>query len=175
MPCRARLSLPGVPQHLIQRGNNRQACFFSDEDYRIYLEWLAEHAAKTGCCVHAYVLMTNHVHLLVSADRGDASGALMKALGQCESRLSAQRYAVGRAFPFMPDSGRSVFAGLPALHRTESGTRWNGRASGRIPLVELSGQRGGRGQRTDPAAFALRGAWARCGKPASGLPRVVPP
>ena len=82
MPRRARLALPGVPLHLIQRGNNRQACFFADEDYRFYLDWLTEQAAKTGCQVHAYVLMTNHVHLLVSADRAEASGALMKAVGQ---------------------------------------------------------------------------------------------
>lgn len=82
MPRRARLTLPNVPLHLIQRGNNRQACFFADEDYRFYLDWLTEHADKTGCRVHAYVLMTNHVHLLVSPDRAGAAGALMKALGQ---------------------------------------------------------------------------------------------
>ncbi|BAO30884.1 transposase [Sulfuritalea hydrogenivorans] len=82
MPRRARLALLGVPLHLIQRGNNRQACFFADADYRLYLEWLAEHAGKTGCRIHAYALMTNHVHLLVSADRAEAPGALMKALGQ---------------------------------------------------------------------------------------------
>ena len=82
MPRRARLTPPNVPLHLIQRGNNRQACFFADEDYRFYLDWLTEHAVKTGCRVHAYVLMTNHVHLLVSPDRAGAAGALMKALGQ---------------------------------------------------------------------------------------------
>ncbi len=82
MPRRARIALPNVPVHLIQRGNNRQPCFFADEDYRRYLDWLAEYAAKTRCHVHAYVLMTNHVHLLLSADRADAGGALMKSLGQ---------------------------------------------------------------------------------------------
>ena len=82
MPRRPRLALQGVPLHLIQRGNNRQACFFAEEDYRFYLEWLLEHAGKTGCRVHAYVLMTNHVHLLISVDRAEAAGALMKALGQ---------------------------------------------------------------------------------------------
>lgn len=82
MPRRPRLALPGVPLHLIQRGNNRQACFFAEEDYRFYLAWLAEYASKTGCRLHAYVLMTNHVHLLISADRAEAPGALMKALGQ---------------------------------------------------------------------------------------------
>ncbi|MHB9100930.1 MAG: transposase [Sulfuricella sp.] len=82
MPRRARLSLPNVPLHIIQRGNNRQACFFTDEDYHLYLDWLNEHSTKTGCQVHAYVLMTNHVHLLISTDRAGAPGALMKALGQ---------------------------------------------------------------------------------------------
>ncbi len=82
MPRRARIALPNVPIHIIQRGNNRQACFFADEDYRRYLDWLAEYATKTGCRVHAYVLMTNHVHLLLSADQADAGGALMKLLGQ---------------------------------------------------------------------------------------------
>jgi REP-associated tyrosine transposase len=82
MPRRPRLALPNVPLHLIQRGNNRQACFFADDDYRFYLDWLAEHAGKTGCRIHAYVLMTNHVHLLVSAEQAAAPGALMKALGQ---------------------------------------------------------------------------------------------
>lgn len=82
MPRRARLTLPNVPMHVIQRGNNRQACFFADEDYRFYLEWLTEYAGKTGCIIHAYVLMTNHVHLLVSPGSGDGVGALMKALGQ---------------------------------------------------------------------------------------------
>jgi len=82
MPRRARIALPNVPQHLIQRGNNRQACFFADEDYRFYLDWLAEYAGKAGCRIHAYVLMTNHVHLLISAERGSAPGEMMKALGQ---------------------------------------------------------------------------------------------
>lgn len=82
MPRRPRLTLPNVPLHLIQRGNNRQACFFADEDYLSYLEWLTEYAAKTGCLVHAYVLMTNHVHLLISAEQATSPGALMKALGQ---------------------------------------------------------------------------------------------
>lgn len=82
MPRRARLILPDVPLHLIQRGNNRQLCFAADEDYRCYLDWLKEYAGKTGCRIHAYVLMTNHVHLLVSAERGEAPGELMKALGQ---------------------------------------------------------------------------------------------
>lgn len=82
MPRRPRLVLPNVPLHVIQRGNNRQACFFAAEDYRRYFDWLVESAGRVGCEVHAYVLMTNPVHLLISADRAGSTGALMKALGQ---------------------------------------------------------------------------------------------
>ncbi len=49
MPRRPRLALPNVPQHIIQRGNNRQTCFYAEEDYRVYLEWLNEFAKKTDC------------------------------------------------------------------------------------------------------------------------------
>jgi len=82
MPRRARLLLPGVPLHIIQRGNNRQACFYAPEDYRFYLEWLGECADKAQCRIHAYVLMTNHVHLLLSSSKPEGAGVLMKALGQ---------------------------------------------------------------------------------------------
>lgn len=92
MPRRARLVLPNVPLHLIQRGNNRQTCFFSDSDYRIYLAWLAEHADASGCRVHAYVLMSNHVHLLISATELGSPGALMKALGQQYVQYVNRRY-----------------------------------------------------------------------------------
>jgi REP element-mobilizing transposase RayT len=105
LPRRARLSLPHVPLHIIQRGNNRQACFFADEDYRFYLDWLSKHADKTGCRVHAYVLMTNHVHLLISTERAEAPGALMKGLGQryvqYVTALPPQRHVVGRALSLL--------------------------------------------------------------------------
>lgn len=82
MPRRARIQLPGVPVHLIQRGNNRSACFYADEDYRFYLDHLTEQAQKHGCTLHAYCLMTNHVHLLLTPAKADSLGRLMKALGQ---------------------------------------------------------------------------------------------
>lgn len=82
MPRRARVLVPGVPVHVIQRGNNRSACFYADEDYRFYLQHLAEQAAKQGCAIHAYCLMTNHVHLLLTPARSESLGGLMKALGQ---------------------------------------------------------------------------------------------
>lgn len=53
MPRRARVVLPNVPLHLIQRGNNRQVCFVAAEDFRVHLDWLHEYAGKTGCRIHA--------------------------------------------------------------------------------------------------------------------------
>ena len=82
MPRRARLALPEVPVHIIQRGNNRQACFYQDRDRQRYLEWLCEYANATSCAIHAYVLMTNHVHLLLTPASSDSASKLMKALGQ---------------------------------------------------------------------------------------------
>jgi putative transposase len=82
MPRRARIAVPGIPWHIIQRGNNRSACFFTDEDRRRYLDTLREQAEKHGCAIHAYVLMTNHVHLLLTPAREDSAGLLMKHLGQ---------------------------------------------------------------------------------------------
>lgn len=82
MPRRARISVPGIPWHIIQRGNNRAACFYADEDYRRYLHDLKERADKHGCLIHAYVLMTNHVHLLLTPKEKDSASLLMKHLGQ---------------------------------------------------------------------------------------------
>ena len=66
MPRKPRFYLPGVPVHVVQRGNNRNPIFFDDGDYPAYLQWLEEAAERYGCFIHAYVLMTNHVHLLVT-------------------------------------------------------------------------------------------------------------
>ena len=77
-----RLDMPGVPQHVIQRGNNRTACFFDPADYTFYLECLGEAAQKARCAVHAYVLMTNHVHLLVTAEVPGGLSLMMQSLGR---------------------------------------------------------------------------------------------
>jgi REP element-mobilizing transposase RayT len=82
VPRRARLAIAGIPWHIIQRGNNRCACFFHEEDYRFYLEQLSTQAQKFGCLVHAYCLMTNHVHLLLTPHEKDSASLLMKHLGQ---------------------------------------------------------------------------------------------
>ena len=61
MPRKPRFYLPGVPVHAVQRGHSRQAVFFEDADYQVYLHWLRVAAQRYDCSVHAYVLMTNHV------------------------------------------------------------------------------------------------------------------
>jgi len=82
MPRLPRLALGGVSAHLVQRGIDRGACFFRDDDRLHYLALLAELAPALGCAVHAYVLMTNHVHLLVTPSRADALSRLMRQLNQ---------------------------------------------------------------------------------------------
>jgi len=82
MPRRPRIHLPGAPIHLVQRGHNRDACFFTDEDYLAYREWLGEALLKTGCALHAYVWMTNHVHLLLTPPTREAVTQLVVSLGR---------------------------------------------------------------------------------------------
>ncbi len=82
MPRRPRITLPEVAHHLIQRGNNKQACFHADQDYELFLKWLQEYAKEAACYVHAFVLMTNHVHMLVTPTTTHGVGYLMKRLGQ---------------------------------------------------------------------------------------------
>ena len=77
-----RCFLPGQPVHLIQRGNNRQPIFFAPEDYQRYHGWLADAGAENGCAVYAYVLMTNHVHLLAAPEREDSIPRALQSLGR---------------------------------------------------------------------------------------------
>lgn len=77
-----RLTAPGYPHHIIQRGNNRQPIFAADEDYRRLLQLLEEHARAAGVAVHAYVLMSNHFHLLATPETSDGIPQLMQAVGR---------------------------------------------------------------------------------------------
>ncbi|RYF03876.1 MAG: transposase [Oxalobacteraceae bacterium] len=82
MPRPPRIVLPSVPLHVIQRGNNRIPCFAHDNDHLVYLDMLRECAHDVGCALHAYVLMTNHVHLLLSPDDASSVSMMMQRLGQ---------------------------------------------------------------------------------------------
>lgn len=77
-----RLSVPGYPHHVIQRGNNRQPIFSSPADYRLLLDLMDENAKKFDVAVHAYVLMSNHFHLLVTPETQDGVPLMMQAVGR---------------------------------------------------------------------------------------------
>ena len=82
MPCRPRVHIDDVPLRIVQRGHNREPCFFAEEDYHTYLHWLNEALRKEQCALHAYALMTNHVHLLLTPRDAKAVPQLIIALGR---------------------------------------------------------------------------------------------
>ncbi|MBA1444514.1 MAG: transposase [Chromatiales bacterium] len=77
-----RLSPPNIPQHIIQRGNNRQACFAAPDDFAAYAHWLHEAAEKYSVAIHAWVFMTNHVHLLATPKSHDSISKMMQFIGR---------------------------------------------------------------------------------------------
>lgn len=87
-----RLTLPGYPHHIIQRGNNRQMIFVDAQDFETMLRLLAENAAKFGVAVHAYVLMDNHFHLLATPSTVEALPLMMQAVGRSYVRYFNQRH-----------------------------------------------------------------------------------
>jgi len=82
MPRLPRIDAPGIAQHIIQRGNNRQICFGDNQDLAAYACWLKEYAKEYNVDIHAWVLMTNHVHLLMTAHKKLGISKLMQALGR---------------------------------------------------------------------------------------------
>jgi putative transposase len=86
-----RLTVPGYPHHLIQRGNNRQAIFASPGDYQTLLAMLDENARKFEVELHAYVLMSNHFHLLATPATVEGLPHLMQAVGRRYVRYFNQR------------------------------------------------------------------------------------
>jgi putative transposase len=92
-----RIDLPGIPQHVVQRGNNRLPCFLDDEDRARYRQLLREALLASDCRLHAYVLMDNHVHLLVTPPRAGAIGQLMQRLGRRSTPATAAPARCGKA------------------------------------------------------------------------------
>jgi putative transposase len=82
MPRKPRHFLANVPCHIISRGNNHNVCFFADDDYLFYLECLNDACLKYAVSVHAYVLMTNHVHLLMTPSELISIPKVMQSVGR---------------------------------------------------------------------------------------------
>lgn len=82
MPRKQRFFLPDLPAHIVQRGRSREPVFFGDDDYRAYLGWLKVAADRYECAIHAYVLMTNHVHILATPKTKDGISRMMQYVGR---------------------------------------------------------------------------------------------
>jgi len=82
MARKSRFKIAGVAQLITQRGNNKQAVFFSEQDYQYYLKILNEAAMQKECQIHAFVLMTNRIHILATPNTPDGISQLMKTIGQ---------------------------------------------------------------------------------------------
>jgi putative transposase len=93
MTRRPRLFVPGLPQHVVQRGNDRQIIFRSDDDRMRYLDYLVEAAEKHVCAVHCYVLMGNHVHILVTPGHEISLGKTMQSVGLRYAQYYNKKYA----------------------------------------------------------------------------------
>ena len=81
MPRRPREYIEGMPYHIVQRGNNKEPCFVNLDDYAHYLELWKECRRRYRVNVHAYCLMTNHIHFIVSSERKDGISTVMKVVG----------------------------------------------------------------------------------------------
>jgi len=82
MPRKPRFYLPGIPVHIVQRGHSREPVFFDTDDYSAYLEWLEQASERYGCDIHAYVLMTNHIHILATPESQNSISRMMQYLGR---------------------------------------------------------------------------------------------
>jgi putative transposase len=92
MPRRARLMLAGIPVHITHRGNNRQRCFYAESDCAFYLFHLRRLLPHAQCALHAYCLMSNHVHLLLTPEQLDSCSRLMKRLAQLHTQYVNRTY-----------------------------------------------------------------------------------
>ncbi|MEE4184889.1 MAG: transposase [Gammaproteobacteria bacterium] len=92
MPRKRRVCPPGLPVHVVQRGNNRQACFADEADLKAYAHWLRVAADKYSVAIHAWVFMTNHVHLLVTPSSAHGISRCMQYLGRHYVRRFNDRY-----------------------------------------------------------------------------------
>jgi putative transposase len=85
--------LPGYAYHLVQRGNNREACFFEEENYRVYLRYLGEGLLRYRARLHAYCLMTNHVHFLLTPEQKGGISTLMQVVCSRYAQYINKKYS----------------------------------------------------------------------------------
>ncbi len=141
-----RFFVPDTPQHVIQRGNDRQPIFRTTADLAFFKDCLAFAARRHGVAIHAYVLMTNHVHLLATPEAATSLPRAMQSVGrvyvQYFNSMQGRSGTLweGRYKAAIVDSDRYLLD-LHALHRAQSGSRGDGRTPRTLSLVEPSGER----------------------------------
>ena len=149
MPRKPRFYLPDTPVHAVQRGHNKAAVFFDDFDYLEYLRCLKQAVDACGCTVHAYVLMSNHIHLLMTPGQPESVGRLFQSLGRHYVRYINETYQrrgslwEGRHKCNLIQSQSYLLA--CALYRIKPGQSGNSGPSREISLVQLCRQRIGNG------------------------------
>ncbi len=94
MPRKPRYILPDVPVHIVQRGRCKEPVFFEDEDYQMYLGWLKNASEKYQCAIHAYVLMTNHIHILVTPPDSQGITRMMQYVGRYYVSFINKKYGM---------------------------------------------------------------------------------
>jgi REP-associated tyrosine transposase len=82
MARRPRIYIPGLTQHIVQRGNNKGAMFGQDDDYRFFLKLLRYESVRSNVAIHAYTLMTNHFHLMATPADGSGLSTMMQGIGR---------------------------------------------------------------------------------------------
>lgn len=142
-----RYVVPGQPQHIIQRGNNRQVIFAGEADFQFFRDALVDAAAKHGLAIHAYAWMTNHIHLLATPDSEDSISKVFQSVGRKYVQyfnFSYKRSGTlweGRNRATVVDSERYLLTVMRYIELNL--VRAGGGASARLPLVQLPGQRTG--------------------------------
>src|SRR3989338_5728109 len=92
MPRSSRIVGPGLPHHIVKRGNNRQAVFFADNDRSLYLDLLEKHSGECACKINAYCLMPNHVHMVLIPKYADSLAKTMQKISMRYAQYINRKY-----------------------------------------------------------------------------------
>ena len=164
MPRRPRLFLPDQPQHAVVRGHNRDPVLARHEDFQFLYQCLRDAAHRNGVAVHAWVLMHNHIHLLLTPATELSLPRTMQAVGRVlQPLLSPQRIAMGRALQVHPGRYRRLSARLLSVYRAQSGACRGCPAAGRLSVFQLCHERFGSRGSVGYAASGISGLGGRAG------------
>lgn len=178
MPRKHRMYLPGVPAHVVQRGNNRAASFFHEDDYRFYLAALADALKRYRVELHAYVLMTNHVHLLMTLADTEGISRVMQHVGRLYVLYINRTYRrtgtlwEGRHKASLVNAAENLLTCYRYIELTPPASR-HGCGSGGISLVKLWLACLGNAEWGGGGSSSLLAVGRRCLSAATGLSTVV--